>query len=79
MRKSTQTVKTAIYLVPHSIPFSEEIRTVLERAYGEAWEQELYWESEEKPYLRTFLKTTPLGLAILELAEKILADRGVTE
>lgn len=57
--------------MPTGTPFSEEVRLVLVAAFVEAREDEEYWQEQGKPHLRTFLKTTPLGLAILALARKV--------
>lgn len=71
MSRSTAEVKTAIDALDPDAPYALEIRAVLTRAYAEACEDEDYWEQEGKPHLRTFLKTTPLGLAVLDLARAI--------
>ena len=71
--KTTNQVAEAIRLLDPDTPFSREIKELLMRAHSEAEEQEEYWREEGKPYLRTFLKTTPLGLAIVDLAASILA------
>jgi len=74
--RSTREVGAASDNVPDGIPFAGEIRAVLSCAYAEACEDEDYWAEQGKPHLRTFLKTSPLGLAILDLAEKV--NEGVT-
>jgi len=71
MTNPTDTVKNAINALPADVPYAEEIRRVLKLAWVEAKEDEDYWEEQGKPHLRTFLKTTPLGLSILHLAEVI--------
>lgn len=74
--RPTSEVGVAVDSLPEGIPFAGEIRTVLSRAYAEACEDENYWIEQGKPHLRTFLKTTPLGLAILELARKVNKEAG---
>lgn len=69
---TTNQVKDAINALDPTLPFAAEIKEVLERAWVEAIEDEEYWSVAEKPELRTFLKTTPLGLAIVDLATSIL-------
>lgn len=69
--RSTQEVEDALKAIPADMPFRGEVYKVLSSAAFEAWEQEQFWEEEGKPHLRTFLKTTLLGGAILELARAI--------
>lgn len=61
--KTTNAVEEAARLIPDSMDYSDELRTLLNLAVSQAWDEEEYWEKEGKPHLRTFLKTTPLGLA----------------
>ena len=70
-QQTTQEVNDAYWNVPQGIPFAEQIQDVLGRAAFQAWEQEMFWQEQGTPHLRTFLKTTPLGIAILELARAI--------
>jgi len=67
----TAAVGKAVDALPEETPFAKEIRAVLSHAYAEACEDEEYWIEQGKPHLRTFLKTTPLGLAIRDLADAI--------
>jgi len=69
--RSTNEVGMAVDNLPEGIPFAGEIRTLLSRAYAEAREDEEHWIEQDMPHLRTFLKTTPLGLAILDLARTV--------
>lgn len=71
MTNPTDTVNNAINTLSADVPYAEEIRRVLTLAWVEAREDEDYCEEQGKPHLRTFLKTTPLGLSILRLAEAI--------
>ncbi len=72
--KTTNTVDLAARRIPDSMDYSDELRNLLSRAVSQAWDDEEYWEGQGKPHLRTFLKTTPLGLAIVDLAMAILED-----
>lgn len=69
---TTNRVEEASRLIPEDAPYAEQLRALLQRAVSQAWEDEEYWIEEGKPYLRTFLKTTPVGLAIVDLAYAIL-------
>lgn len=69
---TTNQVEDAIKALDPTLPFATEIKVVLERAWVQALEDEDYWVEAGKPHLRTFLKTTPLGLAIVDLATSIL-------
>lgn len=69
---TTREVDEAARLIPDDLPYAEELRTLLNRAVAQALEDEDYWIEEGKPHLRTFLKITPVGLAIVELARAIL-------
>jgi len=71
VNKSTKEVDDAVSRLDPQTPYYAEIQAILIRAVSEATDDELYWAEEGKPHLRTFLKTTPLGLAILDLARKI--------
>lgn len=71
MGKATSEVGVAVDNLPEGTPYAAEIRAILSRAYAQALEDEAYWAEMGKPYLRTFLGTTPLGIAILELAYKV--------
>ncbi|QDP65479.1 MAG: hypothetical protein Tp182DCM212571_97 [Prokaryotic dsDNA virus sp.] len=71
MNASIQEVRDAATRLPAETPYYEQIQNVLLRAVSQATDDELYWEEMGKPHLRTFLKTTPLGLAILDLARTI--------
>lgn len=71
MNASIQEVRDAVTHLPQETPYYEQIQNVLLRAVSQATDDELYWEEMGKPHLRTFLKTTPLGLAILDLAGTI--------
>lgn len=72
--KTTNEVDEAARRIPDSMDYSDELRTLLKRAVAQAWDDEAYWKGQGKPHLRTFLKTTPLGLAIVDLANAILED-----
>lgn len=69
---TTNQVDQAARLITDDTPYAEELRTLLNRAVGQALEDEEYWKTEGKTHLRTFLKTTPVGLAIVGLANAIL-------
>lgn len=69
---TTNQVNDAIKALDPHIPFAGEIKEVLKRAWVQAVEDEDHWIEEGKPHLRTFLKTSPLGLAIVDLATSIL-------
>lgn len=69
---TTNQVENAASLIPDDVPYAEQLRAVLNRAWMQAIEDEEYWVVEGQPHLRTFLKTTPLGLAIVDLANAIL-------
>lgn len=71
---TTNQVDAARRAIDDNLPYAEELRTLLSRAVGQAWEDEEHWEEEGMPHLRTFLKTTPVGLAIVDLANAILED-----
>lgn len=71
---TTNQVARASALIPDDLPYADELRTLLSRAVGDALEDEEHWEEEGMPHLRTFLKTTPVGLAIVDLANAILKD-----
>lgn len=77
--RSTNEVGVAVDNLPEGIPFAGEIRAVLSRAYAEAREGEEYWEAVGESHLRTFLKTTPLGLAILDLARTVNEGKVISE
>ncbi len=72
--KTTNEVEEAARRIPDSMDYSDELRNLLSRAVSQAWEDEDVWEGLGTPHLRTFLKTTPLGLAIVDLANAILED-----
>lgn len=72
--KTTNTVDEAARRIPDSMDYSDELRTLLSRAVAQAWDDEEEFEQMRMPHLRTFLKTTPLGLAIVDLANVILED-----
>lgn len=72
MNKATKTVSEASARVPN-MPHQEAIQRVLTLAAHEAGEAEEEFKDMGKPHLRTFLQFTPLGKAILALAEEILA------
>lgn len=70
--ESTNEVAAAADVIPDDAPYATELRNLLNRAVAEAFEDELYWSDSGKPHLRTFLNTTPVGIAIVELANAIL-------
>lgn len=72
---TTNQVDDAARLIPDDLPYANELRTLLSRAVAEAWDDEDAWEALGTPHLRTFLKTTPLGLAIVDLANAIIDSR----
>lgn len=72
--KTTNTVDEAARRIPDSVDYSTELRNLLSRAVSQAWEDEEYLVDVGMPHLRTFLKTTPLGLAIVDRAMAILED-----
>lgn len=72
--KTTNAVDDAARRIPDSMDYSDELRNLLSRAVSQAWDNEEDFEEMGKPHLRTFLKTTPLGLAIVDLANAILED-----
>lgn len=72
--KTTNEVDEAARRIPDSTDYSNELRTLLSRAVAQAWDDEEEFEQMRMPHLRTFLKTTPLGLAIVDLANAILED-----
>lgn len=74
MRKSTETVERAVSRVPIGTPHREAIQRVLQAAANEARESEDEFEGMGLSHLRTFLKVTQTGLAILALAEEVLAN-----
>lgn len=69
---TTNQVARASDLIPDDLPYADELRTLLNRAVGDALGDEEHWEEKGMPHLRTFLKTTPVGLAIVDLANAIL-------
>lgn len=69
---TTNLVEDALKAVSPDSKYGIEIIQILSSAWVQAREDEDYWEAEGKPHLRTFLKTTPLGLAIVDLARAIL-------
>lgn len=71
MKTPNQSVHQAIENLSASIPFADEIRVVLERAWVEAEEKDRAMEEAGLGHLRNFLKTTPLGIAICDLADAI--------
>lgn len=71
MNKATETVEKATTRLP-DMPHRVAIKKVLEAAALEAYEMEQEYAEMGRPYLRTFLQFTPLGTAILALAEEIL-------
>lgn len=72
--KTTNEVEKARDLIRDDMPYAEELRNLLSRAVSQAWDDEEYWIEEGKPHLRTFLKTTILGHAIVDLAHKIIEN-----
>lgn len=72
--KTTNEVDEAARRIPDSMDYSTELRNLLSRAVSQAWDDEDDFEQMGMPHLRTFLKTTPLGLAIVDLANAILED-----
>lgn len=70
--RTTSRVEEASKLIPDDAPYADQLRALFQRAVSQAWEDEEYWIEEGKPYLRTFLRTTPVGLAIVDLANAIL-------
>lgn len=71
--KPIETLDTAIRIARDN-DYRPEIIAVLERAWVEAIEQREEMDAEGLTHLRTFLKTTPLGLAILDLAHSIIGE-----
>lgn len=73
MDKSIKTVQNAADEISNDMPFAEELRAILNRASAQAQDDQDLFEGMGMPHLRTFLKVSPLGLAILDLADAILA------
>lgn len=72
--KTTNEVEKARDLIRDDMPYAEELRNLLSRALAQAWDDEDDFKEMGKAHFRTFLKTTPLGLAIVDLAYKIIED-----
>lgn len=49
---------------------------VLRRAAAEHYDDEAHWQEVGKSHLRTFLKTSPIGIAAVELARSVLGREG---
>lgn len=71
MDKPIETLNTAI-AVARDNDYRPEVIAVLERAWLQAVEDREEMDAAGRTHLRTFLKTTPLGLAILDLADSIM-------
>lgn len=72
---TTNQVNDAARAIADDLPYADQLRTLLSRAVSQAMDDEDYWAEEGKPHLRTFLKTTILGHAIVDLANAILDSR----
>lgn len=49
---------------------------LMRRAAAEHYDDEAHWQEAGKPHLRTFLKTSPIGLAAVEVARSVLGREG---